>query len=426
MPDDFKLSIDIEANLNKLDQSLNMATQKVQTAGRRMQSDLFGAGLGGSTFTGISPMAQQAASGHVSGMAASFGGGANIAYGNANNINAMNLAAAQYASRNASFDREQRLRQLFGPQQTFMGGLESLAGRFGVSAASPMAITAGIGAAGIAGANYALPLMIQAGQIQQAGNIIRGVSGTGPYAAGEQFRQLQTILQNVQAPGGLRFIPGVNQALRSAIEYRSYQTTGHGTNLGMAAQIADERAGFQRETAVGFGGYTGELENLRFDRAQLATRVESVRAQLGSAAANAFQADANRAFDQRAANIARDRTIDLLTIRNQTTQSTLNAFGAPVLSRLVGIRTQFQSERLKTNPLDFQRLTALSRAESAANLEAITSGTQPAQEFIPGTTAFGADRVSGLRGQAPETLRVLRQIAGSLDADRITSLVGRN
>ena len=426
MGDDFKLSVDIEANLTKLDQSLNMAQQKVSQAGQRMQSALFGAGVGGQGgggFTGASPIAtQNAASGHVSGSAVSFGGGANMVPGNTASILEMNSKA----QRDAALYRQMQIDSILGPRGGSLGAMQSGLARLGISAASPLTMAVGAGAAAITGGNYALPIAIQSQQLQFSAQAVRGVQGTGAYAAGETFRQLDYQIENMQAPGNLAIIPGANTLTRNLSEYLYNKKTGHPMNFGKAADVSDEIAGFRREVGIGFGGYVGEKAGLDFERQQFATKNKVTEVQLGSAMAKAERDSANTAFDLRRSIIERDRSVDLLTLEGNAQMSQLNAFGAGGVAKLIGIRTQFQAERLKTNPNDAERLAALNRAESSASLEAITSGLQPGQEFTPGMAALGSNEVAGFRGQESKTIKYLMNIDRNLGAGLVDSLVGRN
>lgn len=469
MPDsNFKLSLNVEADLSRLDNSLSRAASKVSAAGSKMQADLFsrGVGGGGGGLTGVSTIAAPAASGPgVMGTSVSFGGGANISTQSTINAQLQRVAAmtampgvAGTATAFGGAILPNSIAGVMGTGVAFGGGLNAATqstinaqlantanSKLGVAMVSNIATRMGGGggygmpswgrmAAGIGGAAYigkeaidSAVTMLGAYDNARLAQNYREIGSSG-YA--EQMSAAAAAEAKMRAVPALGWIRGASLDIDRQSAYAAGDYANSASPADKASGAFDLRA-IQYRNQQGFmgGGYGGKLTTLSQQSDQF---LRDVIGKQGHMAPNDFSAyvsagikDLNRTFEETKFT----QSQKLQDISSYTQQSQMRALGGNLFANLNEIQRQF-SEPIATlerqnNPDNRPELEALRKQQSAATMEALIGGIRPAQEFTPGTMATGS-RVQGIFGQDQKTLQTLMHMDANIGASLMQATVGRN
>ncbi len=390
MPDDFKLSVDIEANLTKLDNTLNLAQQKVAMAGANMQRSLDLSVGGGAT--AMSPIAGGQQGGTIPGTGISFGGGLNASAGN-----------GQRPSYNLSAEAVSQL----------MGGG---AGRGGVNKTSKaMAAATRLGAysfAGYAAFKAADTLIGIAGGERQ---LLLGRSRGDQVAEYEGAGQIQQTYESVPILGNL---------------LSSYRKATNGTDYTASASARRQARDLNLQNKNVFGGLDARKREIDFEQnvAQPATLAQMAS---NGVDRSTLQELSGRQTEHTYAENKRlkfDTNQALLDIKSSTAQSRLRTMGLGGLADIEAIK---QSHRSDIALADQQGETGKKIAESLRTLqsseivESIMGNMQNAQEVNPASASLGSGsvRLGSTQGQDPGTVYLLSKIA---DNTASGGVVGRN
>ncbi len=384
MSDDFKLSVDIEADLTKLDNTLNTAVQKTEVAGRRMQENLLlGAGasgmplLPGTTFgipgggVGVGGGGFGGGGGGAGGGGGIPGGGGGGAFGGALRIGAIAYAAAK--------------------------GNELLAANAHGMLELQNAIMAGGRGDRVAEAQYASGFE----------QVLRSVPilGTAFGATADTARYGSRVASN--------FFGGSETATGRAL-----QRFGQDPAQSARTRLETEQLGIQANRGIFGGGYYGELEDMNYRYGTVLDRDIQRKRYAGDTDSDIadYVAEQGRNQAREHQEITIRRNVDMRTIKSGTTQANLRSFGAGGLANILGIQTQFQNEIEMTNPADVQRRGALASQRDAEIMSAIMSGMRPAEAFTPGALALGngAIRAGSLRNQDADVTKGLMHVADKL------------
>ncbi len=354
MSDDFKISLDIEGNLTRLDNMLSQAEQKVTSSAMRMQ-------------TGIK-----------------------------NGIG------------------------------------EALAHRLGISFVTPTTAAIGTSQAVLRGATALLEYTntrMASERGFRTSSSFAGSSAYGPYGAGEQLRGIQTGLDNWQAPGLLGMVPGVGALKDALIRRKSEQNLREGKStldFNALAQSSDEAAGLQKNAAYGFGGYTGEMAALSFERKQASTHIQSVRMSQGNDAANKLAAATDKQLSLSQDKIEFFNKQNMANITSYTAQSRLGAMGlgkyGDVLETQRSFNRQIELAKKQNQPELAGMLTNQMNAQLS---EQFMGNISPAQELsAPQALGAGSVRLGSVNGQNDAYLSFLSKIAQNTGSS--TPVFGHN
>ncbi len=418
MPDDdFKLSLDIEANLSKLDSTLQQAAAKVSSAGAKMQAALFANGVGGQGggFTGVSGIATPAASGPgVTGTSVSFGGNANIQ--TQSSINA----------------------QLAATQNNRLGGalVSNMSRSMGGGGGGPLGVPGwGRFAAGVAGAGYV--------GMRAIDSINNELSAYGSVKLAERYRDnlgASGYAERMQAAGqaeaSARSVPLIGWAYGARLDMKRAAAYASGDYANSSSPSERAKGAFalrelQNTNNRGFlgGGYGGQLTALYQQSEQFQ---RDVIGNQGKMAPNDFKNFVREGSN----NLKRqyDETVfgqqqKIADITSATQQSQFRAMGGSLFANLAEVQRQFRQPiatlEQQNDPRNRPELDALRKQQSAAMFETIVGSIQPAQEFTPGTIAAGG-RVQGMFGQDQKVLQTLTHMDANIGASLMQAVVGRN
>ncbi len=421
MSDDFKLSVDIEADLSRLDNTLNAAEAKVAAAGQRMQRSLTGGGGGSGGYAGVSPIAGPQAS----------PGSANIFTPRGGTFFGPNLNAM---GGNGGAPPPAPPWWLFAGGQT---GIRGVLGSLGNSALGAMgmggygAMASNLGTAGgvamvgtaiaVATASRAFSISTNALQNERAMRTAGDLQGLGTSAgaSGGLLQQAQAI-ENRQAPGLLRYFPGANglaQTAYSNAAEREFQKGG-GINLnnlrGVAATMSESFAA-QSANLSAYGDFAGRAATLQRERQQIDADYVRKRDTEGAVTADIWWHAQNDRLTATAQVMNTQQINAVRTTRLSGTQAVLGAMGMGTMSNVLGIQNDLQNQLSMTPDVAGNKpmRDAMRIAAGGKTVAALMGGMTPAQEFTPGMVDMGsgAIRSGSMRNQDPGVLTALNDIA---------------
>ena len=397
MSDDFKLSVSVEADLTRLDNSLNQAIAKTRAAGRQMQEAMHG-GTGG--YMGTSSLAGMAPSSPTM-------PGTPISWGNNLNASAGNGMMPPI------------------PPTAWQKFANNFMGKGGLGFGMPLAVTAGIIAAQTRmQVNKSVLGTTLAGQ-----NMFMAAARGDTVSAYSYQAQAEESIRNMPLVGGIMGYAVDNSRLASRIGSnlfggqntsigRALQSMGMDPRVTSEAALENEKMRIQNNRGIFGGGYLGELAEIKYKYGTLAHREIQDMAARGveSSVLEDRQAELNRSYRREMQENDIKRKNDLRSIKSATTQANMNAFGYSGLANIVGIQTQFANELAMTNPEDKARRDALKSLQSSQIMAEVMGNMQPAQAITPGTMELGggAVRTGSVRNQDPDTLRALMNLGDKL------------
>jgi hypothetical protein len=378
--DDFKLSVDVEANLAKLDATLSVAQQKVLTAGANMQRSLniapmgFASGVGTAAY-GNAQMGPTGAQGVV------FGGQLNATAGNGMAQRGAPPGFSYAASRMAT---PGFWSQAGSAYRGMLGAMGTLAAGYGA------AVTGGTLADNMAMANA-------------------GVGPTRGFLGALGMSSIDEALGSLARFGANSTPLGRIGPVRSWLQEKGISDSGN-----WETKLRTEQSAMQSLSA--YGGLKGTLAHLDFQRntilprelAQMEIRGIS---KMDRDAYQSWQLSNIRAQEHR--GITLDR-VEHRDIQLSTREMMQRAMGMALPAELTGLQREYNQRFAQAGLENWSedKMNALRQNFKAAKLSALLSGMAPATAMEPNGMALGTNSVQiGIaNGQDPDALRFLRGI----------------